>query len=67
LVGYSQKALRRIWKAERFSWWMTGLLHNFPDDDGFTRRIRRADLDYLTSAVAAMTALAENSVGLPYE
>lgn len=67
LTGYSQKALSRIWKAERFSWWMTNLLHTFPDDDGFSRRVRRAELDYLVSSQAAMTALAENYVGLPYE
>lgn len=66
LKGYSERALRRVWKAERFSWWMTMLLHRFADDDGFTRGIRRAELDYLVSSRAAMTALAENYVGLPY-
>ncbi len=67
LTAYSQRALRRIWKAERFSWWMTTLLHNFPDEDGFAQGIRKAELDYLVNSKAAMTALAENYVGLPYE
>jgi len=66
LDGYSQRALARIWKAERFSWWMTQLLHNFPESSGFDRRIQRAELDYLFSSKAAQTALAENYVGLPY-
>jgi len=66
LTAYSDRALRRVWKAERFSWWMTTLLHKFPDDDGFAQGIRRAELDYLVSSKAAMTALAENYVGLPY-
>jgi len=65
LTAYSQRALRRIWKAERFSWWMTSLLHNFPDEDGFAQGIRKAELDYLVNSKAAMTALAENYVGLP--
>lgn len=66
LDGYSQRALARIWKAERFSWWMTQLLHNFPESSDFDRRIQRAELDYLFSSKAAQTALAENYVGLPY-
>ena len=66
LDGYSQRALARIWKAERFSWWMTQLLHNFPESSGFDRKIQNAELEYLFSSQAAQTALAENYVGLPY-
>lgn len=66
LAGYSERARARVRKTERFSWWMTTLLHRFPDDDGFTQGVRRAELDYLVSSKAAMTALAENYVGLPY-
>lgn len=64
---YSARALRRVWKAERFSWWMTSLLHRFPDTDDFGRRVQEAELDYLVSSQAAMASLAENYVGLPYE
>jgi p-hydroxybenzoate 3-monooxygenase len=67
LLAYSEKALRRIWKAERFSWWMTGLLHRFPAMSAFDTRMQAAELDYLLGSQAAMTALAENYVGLPYE
>ena len=63
--AYSERVLARIWKAERFSWWMTSLLHSFPDNDAFTRRIQRAEFDYLAGSEAAQTALAENYVGLP--
>ena len=66
LTAYSDTALRRIWKAERFSWSMTMLMHQFPDDSAFDRRIQRADFDYLVNSRAAMTAMAENYVGLPY-
>src|SRR3546814_3479019 len=66
LDSYSQRALARIWKAERFSWWMTALLHKFPENEGFGDRIQRAEFDYLRSSKAAQTALAENYVGLPY-
>ena len=66
LDSYSQKALARIWKAERFSWWMTQALHTFPESSGFDRKIQRADLEYLFNSRAAQTALAENYVGLPY-
>jgi p-hydroxybenzoate 3-monooxygenase len=62
---YSQRALRRIWKAERFSWSLTSLLHRFPDTDGFGQKIQEAELDYLVHSSAASTALAENYVGLP--
>ena len=63
---YSERCLQRIWKAERFSWWMTMLLHRFPAADGFDRRIQESELDYLVHSVAAQTALAENYVGLPF-
>jgi p-hydroxybenzoate 3-monooxygenase len=66
LDAYSERALRRIWKAERFSWWMTMLLHRLPDHGAFGDKIQRAELDYLFSSRAALTALAENYVGLPY-
>ncbi|HEY8607643.1 MAG TPA: 4-hydroxybenzoate 3-monooxygenase [Noviherbaspirillum sp.] len=66
LDRYSDTCLRRIWKAERFSWWMTSLLHRL-DDDPFSRRIQLADLDYYTGSVAGRTTIAENYVGLPYE
>ncbi len=62
---YSQRALRRVWKAERFSWSLTSLLHRFPDQDGFGQKIQEAELDYLVHSTAASTALAENYVGLP--
>ncbi|HEY6453030.1 MAG TPA: 4-hydroxybenzoate 3-monooxygenase [Steroidobacteraceae bacterium] len=63
---YSARALQRVWKAERFSWWMTSILHCFPESSGFDRKIQRAELEYLVSSPSAMTALAENYVGLPY-
>ncbi len=64
--GYSARALRRVWKAERFSWSMTSLLHSFPEHGAFAARMRRAEFDYLASSEAAQTAMAENYVGLPY-
>jgi p-hydroxybenzoate 3-monooxygenase len=67
LEHYSQRCLRRVWKAERFSWWMTRLLHVFPDTDPFERRILEAELDYVLHSVAGRTTLAENYVGLPFE
>ena len=66
LEGYSARALRRIWQATRFSWWMTTTLHRFPDQTGFDRRIQEAELDYLEASEAAQTVMAENYVGLPY-
>ena len=63
---YSDKALARVWKAVRFSWWMTSMLHKFPDTGTFGARIQLAELDYVTRSEAAMTSLAENYVGLPY-
>jgi p-hydroxybenzoate 3-monooxygenase len=65
LAAYSETALRRVWKAERFSWWMTGLLHRFPGHDAFDRQMQLAELEYLIASRAAATALAENYVGLP--
>ena len=64
--AYSARALARVWKAERFSWWMTNTLHRFPETGTFGRRIQEAELDYLVHSRAASTALAENYVGLPY-
>ena len=66
LDNYSARALARIWKAERFSWWMTGLLHRFPERSAFEERMQHAELDYLVSSPAASAAMAENYVGLPY-
>jgi p-hydroxybenzoate 3-monooxygenase len=63
---YSAKALARVWKAVRFSWWMTSMLHKFPDSGTFGARIQLSELDYVTSSRAAMTSLAENYVGLPF-
>jgi p-hydroxybenzoate 3-monooxygenase len=63
--GYSARVLSRIWKAERFSWWMTSILHTFPETDAFSRRIQRAEFDYLRSSEAAACSLAENYTGLP--
>ena len=63
--GYSQRALSRIWKAERFSWSLTTLMHRFPDTDAFGQKMQEAELDYLVHSQAASTALAENYVGLP--
>jgi p-hydroxybenzoate 3-monooxygenase len=66
LDTYSPRALSRIWKAVRFSWWMTTMLHRFPQPTEFDQRIQEADLSYLVSSKAAMTSLAENYVGLPH-
>lgn len=65
LDAYSATALRRVWRAQRFSWWMTSLLHRAPGADAFERKLQDAELDYLTRSRAACTALAENYVGLP--
>jgi p-hydroxybenzoate 3-monooxygenase len=67
LDAYSEQALRRIWKAERFSWWMTSLLHRFPETGAFGARMQQAEFDYLIGSEAAQTSLAENYVGLPFE
>jgi len=67
LARYSETCLRRVWKVQRFSWWMTSLLHRFADDNPFDQRRQLAELDYLTSSRAAAQTLAENYVGLPME
>lgn len=64
--AYSVRALARVWKAVRFSWWMTTMLHRFPEAGDFEQKIQEAELDYLTHSRAAETVLAENYVGLPY-
>src|SRR4051795_7484339 len=64
--AYSTKALARVWKAVRFSWWMTSMLHKFPDTGTIGARIQLAELDYVTQSQAAMTSLSENYVGLPF-
>jgi p-hydroxybenzoate 3-monooxygenase len=67
LDSYSATCLRRVWRAEHFSWWMTSLLHRFPDATPFQQKIQLAELNYVTSSRAAAMALAENYVGLPFE
>jgi p-hydroxybenzoate 3-monooxygenase len=62
---YSEVCLRRVWKAERFSWWFTSLMHKLPDAGAFGQKVQEAELDYLVNSRAASTALAENYVGLP--
>lgn len=66
LEQYSPKAVARVWKASRFSWWMTNMLHHFPENGVFGQRIQEAELSYLAQSVSAQTSLAENYVGLPY-
>jgi p-hydroxybenzoate 3-monooxygenase len=66
LDGYSAKALARVWKAQRFSWWMTTLLHTFPDRIEYDRKLQDTELAYLFSSDAAQRCLAENYVGLPF-
>lgn len=66
VAKYSEICLRRVWKAERFSWWMTSILHKFSEDP-FSQRIQEAELAYFTSSDAGRTSIAENYVGLPYE
>jgi p-hydroxybenzoate 3-monooxygenase len=67
LGAYSQTCLRRVWKAQRFSWWMTSMLHRFHGESPFHHRVQLAELDYVTSSRAASTSLAENYVGLPMD
>lgn len=67
LEKYSEICLRRIWKAERFSWWMTNMLHSFPEHDPFTQRIQQTELEYFIGSEAGRRTIAENYVGLPYE
>lgn len=64
--SYSQKALARIWKAERFSWWFSSLLHRYPDQSEFDLKMQRAEIEFLRSNAPAQQAMAENYVGLPY-
>jgi p-hydroxybenzoate 3-monooxygenase len=66
LEGYAARALRRVWKAVRFSWWMTTMLHTFPDAGEFEHRMQETELDYLAGSSAAQTAMAENYTGLPF-
>jgi p-hydroxybenzoate 3-monooxygenase len=66
LEGYSGRAMARVWKAQRFSWWMTRLLHDFPADPPFDRQLQAAEFDFLAGSRAAQAALAENYVGLAY-
>ncbi|MBL4696662.1 MAG: 4-hydroxybenzoate 3-monooxygenase [Rhizobiaceae bacterium] len=66
LEQYSQKALARVWKGQRFSWWMTNLLHKFPANSDFDNHLQQTDLEYLFSSESAMKSLAENYVGLPF-
>ncbi len=65
LARYSDRALKRVWKAQRFSWWFTGLMHRFPHDNSFARQMQLAELDYLRSSTALQTVFSENYVGLP--
>ena len=67
LDAYSDRCLRRVWRAVRFSWWFTTLMHRFPDTGAFGQKVQEAELGYLVSSRAAATSLAENYVGLPYE
>jgi p-hydroxybenzoate 3-monooxygenase len=64
---YSQRCLRRIWKAERFSWWFTSIMHRFPEDSSITAKLQQAELDYLMHSEAGLRTIAENYVGLPLD
>jgi len=66
LAAYSATCLRRVWRAEHFSWWMTAMLHRFPDVDGFQHHLQLSQLRYTVSSRAAATSLAENYVGLAH-
>ena len=66
LDQYSEKALARVWKAERFSWWFTSLMHNFPDQSDFDRKMQRAEIEFLRTNRDAQSVMAQNYVGLPY-
>ena len=67
LADYSITCLKRVWKTQRFSWWMTSMLHRFPDDEGFQHNLQLAELDYVASSQAAATSLAENYVGMVFD
>ena len=64
--SYSERCLRRIWRAERFSWWFTMLLHRFPDQNEFDQRAREAELDYLASSEFSQASFCEQYAGLPF-
>jgi p-hydroxybenzoate 3-monooxygenase len=64
--NYSARCLRRVWNAERFSWWFTSLMHKFPDTEGFGQKIQEAELDYLVNSQAALSSITENYVGLAH-
>jgi p-hydroxybenzoate 3-monooxygenase len=66
IASYSEKALTRVWKAERFSWWFSSLLHRYPDQTEFDLKMQKAEIEFLSSNEAAQKAMAENYVGLPY-
>ncbi|NOX74133.1 MAG: 4-hydroxybenzoate 3-monooxygenase [Alphaproteobacteria bacterium] len=66
LAAYSDKALARVWKGQRFSWWLTNLLHQFPDNSDFDNHMQQTDMDYLFTSEMAQASLAENYVGLPF-
>lgn len=66
LDDYSRRALARVWKAQRFSWWLTSLLHRFPEASAYERKLQSTELDYLFSSEKALGSLAENYVGLPF-
>jgi len=67
LEAYTQTCLRRVWRAEHFSWWMTSMLHRFPTDDAFGQRLQQSQLDYTVRSPDAAASLAENYVGLPFD
>ena len=67
LERYSEHCLRRVWRAEHFSWWMTSMLHRFPADDAFQQRLQHSQLEYTVGSAAAARSLAENYVGLPFD
>jgi len=67
LADYTEHCRKRVWKAQRFSAWMTAMLHRFENEDGFSHNMHLAELDYVTSSRAASMALAENYVGLPFD
>ena len=67
LQGYSETCLRRVWKVQRFSWWMTSMLHRFEDENAFDQRRQLAELEYVVGSHAASQSLAENYVGLPMD
>jgi p-hydroxybenzoate 3-monooxygenase len=67
LDGYSATCLRRVWRAEHFSWWMTSLLHRFADAAPFEQKLQLSELDYVTCSRAAATSLAENYAGVPFD